>query len=120
MTLSCVNHGIYTPQLHFLLSHLGKEKHLLWQTLELLQVSFDIEMQSSDVKYLKPRLLDVYLSVCVCVCAHVYSCGCVCQFIRLPLLHSASQAGGAGGNCGGRELVRAVSLGDVNMAMLSW
>lgn len=23
-------------------------------------------------------------------------------------------------NCGGRELVRAVSLGDVNMAMLSW
>lgn len=35
-------------------------------------------------------------------------------------LYCASQAAGAGGNCGGRELVRAVSLGDVNMAMLSW
>lgn len=49
------------------------------------------------------------------------SCGCVCHFIRFFFpSHSASQAVGAGGNCGGRELVRAVSLGDVNMAMLSW
>lgn len=75
--------------------------------------------QVFDVKYIKPRPLEV----CAWqkALAHVYSYGCVCQFIRLFFSpHSASQAVGAGGNCGGRELVRAVSLGDVNMAMLSW
>lgn len=49
------------------------------------------------------------------MCLHVVVCVSFFFF-----LHSASQAVGAGGNCGGRELVRAVSLGDVNMAMLSW
>lgn len=82
-------------------------------------------MQSFDVKYVKPRLLEVYLSAWrahrarVCLCAM-----CVAAHLTFPSFlffsHSASQAVGAGGNCGGRELVRAVSLGDVNMAMLSW
>lgn len=53
---------------------------------------------------------------CVCVCVSVHK-----TFLRLFFSsNSASQAVGAEGNCGGRELVRAVSLGDVNMAMLSW
>lgn len=85
---------------------------------------FDIKMQSLDVKYLKPRLLNVCLRVCVCVAKGVRSCVfmwlCVSVHKSFFFLHSASQAVGAGGNCGGRELVRAVSLGDVNMAMLSW
>lgn len=52
--------------------------------------------------------------MCVCVSVHK-------TFLRLFFSsNSASQAVGAEGNCGGRELVRAVSLGDVNMAMLSW
>lgn len=50
----------------------------------------------------------------------IYARGCVCQFIRGFFFVGTSQAVGAGGSCGGRELVRAVSLGDVNMAMLSW
>lgn len=74
-------------------------------------MSFDIKMQSLDVKYIKPRLLNVNLSVWLCVSVHK-------TFFFFS--HRASQAVGAGGNCGGREPVRLVSLGDVNMAMLSW
>lgn len=74
--------------------------------------ALDIEMQSTDMKYRKPRqnaFKGVYFYVAVC------------QFVRLiPPLLRASQPVGAWSNCGGRELVRAVALGDVNMAMLSW
>lgn len=77
-------------------------------------------MQSFDVKYVKSRLLSVYLSVCgEKARARVFMWLCV-SVHKTFSFHSASQAVGAGGNCGGRELVRAVSLGDVNMAMLSW
>lgn len=71
-------------------------------------------------------LLKVSLSVHLCVCSKMHGCVCVHvyqfirHFLRLFFPNSASQAVGAEGNCGGRELVRAVSLGDVNMAMLSW
>ena len=58
----------------------------------------------------------VWQKVLMCI----YARGCVCQFIRGFFFVGTSQAVGAGGSCGGRELVRAVSLGDVNMAMLSW
>lgn len=53
-------------------------------------------------------------------CARVCVWLCEIFYFFISLSHSASQAIGAGDNCGGRELVRAVSLGDVNMAMLSW
>lgn len=63
-------------------------------------------------------MIDVYVRL-VLMYIHVV---CVCQFIScfFYFSHCASQAVGAGSNYGGRELVRAVSLGDVNMAMLSW
>lgn len=35
---------------------------------------FDIKMQSLDVKNVKPRLLKVYLSACVCGKNHVLMC----------------------------------------------
>lgn len=76
--------------------------------------------------YKKKSLLNVHLSVCVCVvkdrflCVFMWLCVSVHKISFFFFPHSASQAVGAGGNCGGRELVRAVSLGDVNMAMLSW
>lgn len=51
----------------------------------------------------------------------VYFHVAVCQFVRLiPPPLRASQPVGARSDCGGRELVKAVALGDVNMAMLSW
>lgn len=89
----------------------------------LVKVLYDIKMQSLDVKCAKTCLLKV--QVCVCVAKGRFSCVLMWLCVSVHktfffFFHSASQAVGAGGNCGGRELVRAVSLGDVNMAMLSW
>lgn len=55
----------------------------------------------------------IYINMAVCVSSEDAS-------LRHEVFHSAIQAVGAAGNCGGRELVRAVSPADVNMAMLSW
>lgn len=84
--------------------------------------ALDVEMQSADMRYRKPRQ-DAFKGV------HgweektgyrVLSCGCVSVCKAYPPLLRASQPVGARSDCGGRELVRAVALGDVNMAMLSW
>lgn len=57
------------------------------------------------------------------VCVFVWPCVSVYKIFLRHFFFSSSvplSTVKARGNCGGRELVRAVSLGDVNVAMLSW
>lgn len=82
-------------------------------------------MRRSGVKCRKPDPLKIHLRVYVdenkkdgCPCTFMWLC---VSFVRLiPSPPGASQPVGAQSDCGGRELVRAVALGDANMAMLSW
>lgn len=95
-----------------------------WQLLALVQ-SVNIYARRSDVKCRKPGPLKIHLRVYVdenktdeCPCTFMWLC---VSFVRLiPSPPGASQPVGAQSDCGGRELVRAVALGDANMAMLSW
>lgn len=89
---------------------------MLVQALDIYVQRCEVQETTSS-KYIfkgvygwKKRLVPVYFHVVVC------------QFKMLIIASppGASQPVGAQSDCGGRELVRVVALGDVNMARLSW